>query len=103
MRTISYLSKLTGRVYIYLANAEVGHRFLQQAEAEGFTYLDGVKPTERGYESVMAINHDKTVNFVGTNGRIAFQSGAKTVGFEQLLRIDYEKYLSGTDDYYYTK
>ena len=102
MRTISYLSKLTGRVYVYLANAEIGHRFLQQAEAEGFTYTDGVKPTERGYESIMAINHDKTINFVGTNGRIAFQSGAKTVGSEQLLRIDYEEYLSGADDYYYS-
>ena len=65
-------------------------------------YPDGVKPNERGYESIMAINHDKTINFVGTNGRIAFQSGAKTVGSEQLLRIEYEKYLSGADDYSYS-
>ena len=103
MRTINDLSKLNGRVYVYLANAEIGNRFLQQAEAEGFTYPDGVKPSERGYESIMAINHDKTINFVGTNERIAFQSGAKNAGSEQLLRIDYEKYLSGEDDYYYMK
>ena len=103
MRTIRYLSKLTGRVYVYLANAEAGIRFLQQAEAEGYTYPDGVKPTERGYSEIMAINHDRTINFVGTNGRTAFQSGAKAVGSEQMIRVDYEKYLSGADDYYYRK
>ena len=103
MRTISNLSKLNGRVYIYLANAEVGIRFLQQAEAEGFTYGDGVRPTERSYSEIMAINHDKTINYVGTNGRIAFGSIAQTVGLAQLIRIDYEKYLSGADDFYYTR
>ena len=101
MRTISYLSKLTGRVYVYLANAEAGIRFLQQAEAEGYTYPDGVKPTERGYSDIMAINHDRTINFVGTNGRTAFQSGAKAVGSEQLIRVDFGKYAAGVDDYYF--
>ena len=60
MRTIRNLSKLNGRVYIYLANAEIGHRFMQQAESEGFTFKDGEKPTERGYEEIVAINHDGT-------------------------------------------
>ena len=101
MRTIIDLSKLNGRVYIYLANAEIGNRFLQQAEAEGFTYHDGVKPTKRGCSTIMAVNRDKTINFVGTNGNIAFGSGARTVGSEQLIRVDGEKYLSGADDYLY--
>ena len=99
MRTIKKLSKLNGRVYVYLANAEIGQRFMQQAEAEGFTFKDGAKPTERGYEEVMAINHDGSLNFVGTNGRIAYGSGAKQVGGEQLVRIDFEKHLSGDNDY----
>lgn len=99
MRTIKNLSKLNGRVYVYLANAEIGHRFLQQAEAEGFTFNDGVKPTERRCEEIMAINHDYTLNFMGTNGRIAYGSGVKQVGGEQLIRIDFEKYLSGDNDY----
>ena len=99
MRTIKNLSKLNGRVYIYLANEEIGQWFMQQAESEGFTFNDGVKPTERGYEEIMAINHDDTLNFVGTNGRIAYGSGAKQVGGEQLIRIDFEKYLSGDNDY----
>ena len=99
MRTIKNLSKLNGRVYVYLANAEIGRRFLQQAESEGFTFKDDAKPTERGYEEIMAINHDGTLNFVGTNGRIAYGSGAKRIGDEQLIRIDFEKYLSHNSDY----
>ena len=99
MRTIKNLSKLNGRVYVYLANAGIGHRFLQQAETEGFTYGDGVKPTEREYAEIMAINHDGTLNFVGTNGRIAYGSGVRHVGDKQLIRIDFEKYLSGDNDY----
>ena len=101
MRTIKDLSKLKGRVYVYLANAEIGNRFLRQAEAEGFTYHDGVKPTERGFSTIMAVNRDRTINFVGTNGYIAFGSGTKKVSAEQLIRIDGEKYLSGADDYLY--
>ena len=101
MRTINDLSKLNGRVYVYLANADIGNRFLRQAEEEGFSYGDGAKPTERSYEEIMAVNHDKTINYVGTNGRIAFGSGALTIGSEQLIRIDGEKYLSGADNYLY--
>lgn len=101
MRTINDLSKLNGRVYVYLANTEIGNRFLQQAEEEGFTYHDGVKPTDRGCLTIMAVNREKTINFVGANGFIAFGSGAKAVGSEQLIRIDGEKYLSGADDYLY--
>ena len=39
----------------------------------------------------MAVNHDFTINFVGANGRIAFGSGARKIGNEELVRIDFEK------------
>lgn len=100
-RTITELSKKNGRVYVYLANVTIGEKFLQQAENEGFTFGDGVKPTERCYAEIMAVNHDLTINFVGTNGRIAFGGGAKTVGGEQLIRVDFEKYAAGEQDYEY--
>lgn len=93
-KTIKSLSEQNGRVYVYLANSAIGEKFLQQAEQEGFTYGDGVKPTERCYAEIMAVNRDITINFVGANGRIAFGSGAKTVGNEKLIRIDFEKYIS---------
>ena len=43
----------------------------------------------------MAVNRDRTLNYVGTNGRIAFGSGAKTAGGETLLRVDYAPYAAG--------
>jgi hypothetical protein len=100
-RTITELSKKNGRVYVYLANVTIGEKFLQQAENEGFTFGDGVRPTERCYAEIMAVNHDLTINFVGTNGRIAFGGGAKSVGGEKLIRVDYRKYAAGEQDYEY--
>ena len=102
-RTITELSKMNGRVYVYLANVAIGEKFLQQAEDEGFTFADGAKPTERCYAEVMAVNGNKTINFVGANGRIAFGSGAKTVGGEQLIRVDFEKYAAGAENYEYKR
>lgn len=94
LKTIRKLSEQDGRVYVYLANDDIGEQFLQQAEQEGFTFIDGAKPTERCYAEIMAVNRDITINFVGMNGRIAFGSGAKTIGNETLIRIDFEKYIS---------
>lgn len=94
LKTIRKLSEQDGRVYVYLANDDIGEQFLQQAEQEGFTFTDGAKPTERCYAEIMAVNRDITINFVGMNGRIAFGSGAKTIGNETLIRIDFEKYIS---------
>ena len=105
MRTITELSNEKGRVYVYFANDEIGNRFLKMAEDEGFTFGDGVKPKDgsRGCENIMAVNHNKTLNYVGTNGRIAFGSGAPKVNGEKLIRVDFEKYISGEDYIYRLK
>ena len=102
-RTLRALAKLDGRVYVYLANDEAGKAFLAQAEAEGLRFGDGAAPTSRPYASVMALNHDGTLNYVGTNGMVAFQSGADTIGGEKLIRLDYEKFVSGAADYRFRK
>ncbi|MEE1170969.1 MAG: hypothetical protein U0K87_01320 [Ruminococcus sp.] len=64
-----------------------------EAEQEGFTFGDGEKPTARRCETVMAINRDKTINYVGTNGMIAYGGGAAMIGSEPLIRIDYEEHF----------
>lgn len=93
-KTIRELADLNGRVYVYLADEAIGRQFLEQAEQEGFTFGDGVKPTQRHWSDLIAVNHDGTINYVGTNGRIAWSGGAKTVGDEALIRVDYRRYLS---------
>lgn len=99
-RKIADLLRLKGRVYVRLANEEIGRRFLRDAEREGFTFGDGAKPTEREYSDIFAINRDMTINYVGFIGHIAF-SGAKKIGGERLFRVDYEKYSQNAKDYMY--
>ena len=85
--SISALAKLPGRVYVQLPTDQIETLFLAEAEKEGFTFRDGAALTSRPCESFMAVNHDKTINYVGVNGRIAFQTIAETVNREPLLRF----------------
>ena len=101
MRTITELSQKNGRIYVYFANVAIGEKFMQLAEDEGFTFCDGAKPTERCYAEIMAVNGNKTINFVGANGRIAFGSGVKKIGNDDLIRVDFQKYITGAEDYVY--
>lgn len=82
------LSTYTGKIYVYLANEDVGKQFLLDAENEGFTFCDGIKPTARTPANIMAVNRDNTINYIGTVGRIAFQAANK-IGNDPLVKIDY--------------
>ena len=105
MKTIRELvnAECKKKVYIYLANDKIGKNFMKQAEEEGFVFGDGVKPTERNYSEIIAVNDDNTINFVNSIGRMAFGSGAENVGNRKLVRVDYEKYINGESDYLYKK
>lgn len=86
------LSSNKGRIYVYLATTSIGKQFLQDAENEGFAFGDGEKPTKRNPASIMAINRDCTINYVGTVGRIAFQATNK-IGNDPLVKIDYRNVI----------
>lgn len=100
-RTLKELVENDDKVYVYLANSEIGNQFMQQAESEGFIFTDGTNPTGRRCAEIMAVNSDITINFVGINGRIAFGSGVEKVGNQRLIRVDYGKYVNGESDYFY--
>ena len=102
-RKLKDLVKENQKAYVYLANEALGNRFMHQAEAEGFKFGDGAAPTERPYEEIMAVNPDKTINYVGTYGRVAFGAGASQIGSTGLIRVDYEKFAAGDEDYFYRK
>lgn len=88
-RTITELSQLDGRVYVHLATPELARQFMQQAEAEGFTFADGVKPTKRDAPDIIAVNADRTINYIGIFGRMAFGSGAESVEGKPLILIEF--------------
>lgn len=88
MRTVSNLLNLGGRIYIYLASSNLSALFLKNAETEGFTFGDGVKPTKRDGAHIMALNPDWTINYVGWVGHMAFRYPDGVVG-DPLIRVDY--------------
>ena len=85
MKTIKELASMGERVYVHMKDQATAMRFLQQAEAEGFTFGDGVHPTERHWSDLYAIHQDGMLNYVGAIGRIEYGSGSDSV-----VRIDYE-------------
>lgn len=89
-KSIREISQMDGRVYIRFRNKDSAKRFLFQATQEGFLFTDGVKPTEKPVASVIAVNKDYTLNYVGTNGRIAYGSGAQRIGSQKLIRIEFD-------------
>lgn len=94
MRTIRELIKEEKKVYIYLRNKATEYRFISDAEREGVTFGDGVKPTERPVDDIMALHDDGTICFLGWAGRMAFHYSKNAT-----KRIDYEKYIEGFEDY----
>ena len=89
MKTITEISKFNGRVYVHLATRDLARQFLKQAEEEGFTFCDGVKPTDRRATEVMAVNPDHTIHYVGMVGHLAYQGHAHYIRKRQLLRVEY--------------
>lgn len=70
MKTIKESANMGERVYVHLKDEETALRFLREAESEGFTFGDGMKPTDRHWSDLYAIHPDGTLNYVGTVGRI---------------------------------
>ena len=98
MRTISSLLKHEGRVYIYLNSPVISQQFRADAKREGFT-LSG-----NGESNIYALNHDKTMNSVGFVGHVLFHNTSQSLADgTPVIRVDYEKYITGANDYYYKK
>ena len=99
-RTIKALTDLQGRVYLYLPDSAVREQFEIDAIEEGVTYPDGVPLPERALDSIMALNDDMTVNFVGMAGRLHFsQVSEPYIRSTRLIRVDYGRYAAGYEDY----
>ena len=92
MRNVTELSKLKGKVYVYLRDEVIADKFLRDAENEGFTFGDGPnRPLDQGIIFMWLIKI-WTISHVGWAGHMAYQS-ATMIGDQRLIRIDYEKYI----------
>lgn len=86
-RKIVALIGLKEKVYVWFESDDVCKKFQQDAEAEGFTFGDGKKPTEKETADMYAILEDKKLCYVGHIGRIAFSCRTS-----EIVRVDYEKF-----------
>lgn len=94
MRRIRELINSQKKVYILLSTKAIQYRFMSDAAREGITYGDGMVATERPVEEIMALNENGTICFLGWAGRMCYHHAQN-----QAIRIDYEKYIDGSDDY----
>ena len=85
---------LPRHTFIYCRSRNIAARFLADAEAEGFTFGDGQKPTAKEYSDIYSLHDDLTVSYTGWAGHLAFRSAAGNI-----VRIDYGKYIAGAPDY----
>ncbi len=65
------------------------------AEKAGFTFGDGIRPTEKETSDLFSIHPDLTLSYTGKAGHMLF----KTPGCGNVVRIDYGKYISGAKDF----
>lgn len=94
MRKIKNLINPEKKVYILLKNEAIRYRFMSDAAYEGITYGDGVLATERQADEIMALQKDGTICFLGWAGHMCYHHSK-----DQAIKIDYEKYVFGCDDY----
>ena len=95
MRTIKELISNEKKVYILLKTKAIQYRFMSDAEREGITYGDKVTATERHVDDIMALQPDGTICFLGWAGRMCYHYARQN----NIVRVDYEKYVSGNADY----
>lgn len=98
MRTIRELINNEKKVYIFLRTKAIRHRFMSDAEREDITYGDGAKATEREVDDIMALQDNGTICFLGSAGHMCYHHSKKSA-----IRIDYEQYINGCDNYRITE
>ena len=94
MRKITSLFKSVARVYLLISDKGTDSKLRKQAEAEGLTILG---------ENGLCIFRDKhTLISVGFVDHVCFGSGVSHMGDgTPIVRIDLDRYLSGSQDYFY--
>ncbi len=97
-RRIAALVDQPCKVYVWFKDNKTIERFSDDADAEGFKYADGVSLKNRLPQFRMAINPDRTVNYLGFAGHMAFDV-ADVVAGKKLIRVDYYRYVLGEKDY----
>ena len=78
-----------------------GNVYIQFTLSEMMEYFHWTKYTRPG-NNLYVVNRDWTISHVGCTGHMAFQS-AKRIGEQEMIRVDYERYLLGEENFVINK
>ena len=78
-----------------------GNVYIQFTLSEMMEYFHWTKYTRPG-NNLYVVNRDWTISHVGWAGHMAFQS-AKRIGGQEMIRVDYERYLLGEENFVINK
>ena len=97
MRTLKELAESSGRVWFYINNEALGHAFMTQAAEEGFHWANGKPMGKSSWNYAMAIRADMSLWNVSLYvWMLSFRGAIEGTP----IRVDYEKYVSGCEDYF---
>ena len=95
MRTLKSLIEKNKKVWFYCGTEDLQKEFLGQAEKEGFVTMRGEKPSALSLQRLYGINSEGTMGYISNFiWYLSFQTGSSDI-----LHIDYDRYISGENDY----
>ena len=95
MRTLKSLIEKNKKVWFYCETEDLQKEFLEQAEKEGFVTMRSENPTSLSLQRLYGINNEGTMGYISNFiWYLSFQTGNKDI-----LRIDYDSFLSGKEDF----
>lgn len=99
MKIKELFKKNTERVYFYLPTDEIKRKFAEMAGEEGFVNTEGESANVMKPQTIMSIHKDGVVFFCGQPGH--YIMGQKKIYDRTIVRIDFEKFVSGKKNYRY--
>jgi len=100
MRTVAALLKNNPKVYVCFTSDALCRQFLKNAEEEGFSFGNGIQPTQRESDRVLILKADWSICYLNSISQMAFRANLPVNGVI-IPKVDYGKYLAGWDDYSY--
>lgn len=95
MRTLKSLIEKNKKVWFYCGTEDLQKEFLEMAEEEGFETMRGEDPTSLSLQRLYGINSEGTIGYISNFiWYLSFHKGNKDI-----LRIDYDSFLSGKEDF----
>ena len=100
-RTLENLrNNLKGKIHVYLKDGETMRRFFADADEQGWLFGTN-KPSTCTPDSIIALEYDKQLSYLGIAGRICFQTNGGSNPKGTYHRIDYAKYTRVDKNYYF--